>query len=123
MSGVQVPTRQGRANRLGPESCSSDGNVAAEALTGVRSGPVVSPEIRLQLSDADAVLTRARQHGAAQYGQGCTDPAGSETWAWSDIHRVRESGGPVSARSRKGRTGRYRKPKGYAADARTLAIG
>lgn len=36
---------EGLANHTGPESCGGDSNVTAEALTGVRTGQVLSREI------------------------------------------------------------------------------
>ena len=84
LSGVQVPDEEGPANHLGPVSCADAGNSASEALIGERAGPVLSPEISVQLPGADAVPTRGKQHHPARSGKGCLDPAGSETWACTD---------------------------------------
>jgi len=75
---VQVPDSEGRANHTGPESCAGAGNGVGEALTGERAGRVLSPEIGLLLG-ADALLTRGRPHRRPRFGEGETDPAGSET--------------------------------------------
>ena len=76
---MKEPYEEGRANHLGSESCAGDGNGVREALTGERAGPVLSPEIRVQLPGADAVPTRGRRYGSARHGKGRTDLAGSQT--------------------------------------------
>jgi hypothetical protein len=42
---VEVSDSEGVATHAGPESCGGGSNVTAEALTGVRSGQVLSREI------------------------------------------------------------------------------
>ena len=50
---MKVPDGEGLASHTGPESCGGDCKVVVEALTGVRAGWVLSPEI-----DASGVPTR-----------------------------------------------------------------
>jgi RNA-directed DNA polymerase len=69
---------EGLANHTGPESCISTGNGAGEALTGVRAGWVLSPEIK-RVSGADGLLIRGKQHCPHRYGEGWAGPAGSKT--------------------------------------------
>jgi hypothetical protein len=70
---------EGLANHNGPELCGGGGNIAAEALAGVRVGTVLSPEIRTRVSGADRLFVRRRQHVARRKGKECDDLAGSET--------------------------------------------
>jgi hypothetical protein len=42
---MKEPHGEGLANHIGPESCGDSSNVMAEALTGVRTGQVLSCEI------------------------------------------------------------------------------
>ncbi len=44
---MQEPYKKGIANRLDPESCAGDREVAGEALTGVHTGQPLSSEIIL----------------------------------------------------------------------------
>lgn len=76
---------EGVANHNGPESCGAAREGGAEALTGERTGRVLSREIyallRKQqvLRDADAVEVSGRQHRAHRHRKVCQDPARSET--------------------------------------------
>jgi RNA-directed DNA polymerase len=45
---MKEPYGEGVANHTGPESCGDGSNAAAEALTGVRAGQVLSREILLK---------------------------------------------------------------------------
>jgi hypothetical protein len=76
MEGVQVPNREGLASYPGPESCAGGSNDAREALTGERTGPVLSPEIE-RLLGADVVRAHGRPCCSTHSGKGWADPAGS----------------------------------------------
>ena len=67
------------ANHTDPESCAGSGNTFGEALTGARTGGVLSPEISRHVLGADAILDRGRQHYTDRLGEVCINPAGSET--------------------------------------------
>ena len=45
VSGMKESYNEDLANHIGPESCAFAGNSLGEALTGVRAGRVLSPEI------------------------------------------------------------------------------
>ena len=51
---MQVPYDEGRASRIGPESCVSDREVRGEALTGEAVGQVLS-HVTKTVRDADAL--------------------------------------------------------------------
>jgi RNA-directed DNA polymerase len=55
------------------------GNGVNEALTGVRAGWVLSPEIKGNTPGADGLLLLGKQHCPHRYGEGWAGPAGSET--------------------------------------------
>jgi RNA-directed DNA polymerase len=44
---MKEPYGEGVASHIGPESCGGGSNAAAEALTGVRAGQVLSREMLL----------------------------------------------------------------------------
>ena len=73
------------ANHNGPESCGAAREGGVEALTGGRTGRVLSREIyallrkRQVLRDADAVEDVGRQYRAHRHRKVCSDPARSET--------------------------------------------
>ncbi len=69
---------EGLATHDGPESCGVAREGGTEALTGVRTGRVLSRESRL-LRDADAVGGSGRQHRAHRYREARQGPARSET--------------------------------------------
>jgi len=46
---MKEPYGEGVASHTGPESCGGGSNAAAEALTGVRAGQVLSREILLKI--------------------------------------------------------------------------
>lgn len=69
---------EGPASYNGPESCACSREGTGEALTGVRTGRVLSCEIRRN-QGADTVAMCGRPHGDACYGECITDPAQSET--------------------------------------------
>jgi RNA-directed DNA polymerase len=75
---------EGLANRAGPESCVGARKDAGEALTGVRTGWVLSREIHAPprgglLRGADAVEDGGRQDLQPRDGERMPDPARSET--------------------------------------------
>jgi hypothetical protein len=67
------------ASYSGPESCGGGGNITAEALTGGSAGVVWSPEIGGNVSSADRLIARGRQHAGKRQGELVSDSAGSET--------------------------------------------
>lgn len=69
---------EGLAIHNGPESCGDAREDVAEALTGVRTGRVLSRESDI-LRDADAVGESGRQDGAHRYREVRSGPARSET--------------------------------------------
>jgi hypothetical protein len=118
--GVQVSDSEGLASHAGPESGAGLGNGVREALTGERAGRVSSPEIGLVLG-ADALRTRGRQYRRPRFGEGETDPAGSETSAWTET-RCAEPGRPCIWPGVVW-SGPYVEPTGYARDARVQGVG
>jgi len=69
---------EGLATHSGPESCVAVREGSREALTGVRTGRVLSREIPL-LRGADAVRRSGRPHPVRRYCETLRDPARSET--------------------------------------------
>ena len=82
---MKVSYVEGIANHNGPESCGAAREGGVEALTGVRTGRVLSREIyallRKQqvLRDADAVEESGRQHRVRRHREVRPDPARSLT--------------------------------------------
>jgi|ERR1700739_1003040 len=82
---MKVSYVEGVANHNGPESCGAAREGGVEALTGERTGRVLSREIyallRKQqvLRDADAVEMGGRQYRVRRQREGHPDPARSET--------------------------------------------
>src|ERR1700752_1357489 len=76
---------EGIANHNGPESCGAAREGGVEALTGGRTGRVLSREIhallrkRQVLRDADALEVVGRQHRVHRHREVRQDPARSET--------------------------------------------
>jgi hypothetical protein len=66
---MKVPYDEGIAGHVGPESCRHVREGVVEALTGEQAGWVLSSEI-LTVRDADAVVTRGRQHRSARHREG-----------------------------------------------------
>lgn len=75
---MKVRNVEGLASHNGPESCVGDGNVAGEALTGERTGQVLSREIP-ELRGADAVEQGGRPHATRRPREARRDPARSKT--------------------------------------------
>jgi hypothetical protein len=75
---MKEPDGEDVASHTGPESCEGGSNVALEALTGVRAGWVLSPEMS-PVQGADAFLIDGRPHGPSRHREGWTGPAGSRT--------------------------------------------
>ena len=67
------------ARHIGPESCAMVGNNPGEALTGVRTGGVLSPEITGIHSSADDIQEYRRPYHTHHHGEMCMDSTGSET--------------------------------------------
>jgi len=82
---MKVSCVEGLANHNGPESCGAAREGGVEALTGGRTGRVLSREIyalprkRQVLRDADAVEDDGRQHRVHHHRKVSPDPARSET--------------------------------------------
>src|SRR5580704_14336390 len=82
---MKVSCVEGIANHNGPESCGAAREGDDEALTGERTGRVLSREIhalsrkRQVLLDADAVEEGGRQHRLRCHREAQPDPARSET--------------------------------------------
>ena len=82
---MKVSYVEGVANHNGPESCGAAREGDDEALTGERTGRVLSREIhalpreRQVLRDADAVEWSGRQHWMRRHREAHPDPARSET--------------------------------------------
>jgi len=69
---------EGLANHNGPESGACVRKETCEAMTGVRTGRVLSRENRHD-QGADVVVRSGRQHGHAHNGECMSDPARSKT--------------------------------------------
>ena len=54
--GVKVPTMEGVANHIVPESCAANREVCREALTGVLAGQPLSRERYIKAPSADTLL-------------------------------------------------------------------
>jgi len=81
---MEVSYSEGLANHAGPESCVGVRKDAGEALTGVRTGWVLSREIHAPprgglLRGADAVEKSGRQHSRRRSGETLRNPARSQT--------------------------------------------
>jgi len=82
---MKVSYVEGIANHNGPESCGAAREGDDEALTGERTGRILSREIyallrkRQVLRDADAVEEGGRQHRLRRHREAHSDPARSET--------------------------------------------
>ena len=82
---MKVSYVEGLANHNGPESCGAAREGGVEALTGGRTGRVLSREIyallrkRQVLRDADAVEVVGRQYRVHRHRKVYLDPARSET--------------------------------------------
>jgi hypothetical protein len=114
---MQVSYVEGIANHNGPESCGAAREGGAEALTGGRTGRVLSREIhallrkRQVLRDADAVEEGGRQHRLCRHREAHSDPARSETLSMcrNTLCGNREIPRPSAEERTAGRIG---KPKG-----------
>ena len=80
VSRMQESYNEDLASHIGPESCAFAGNSLGEALTGVRTGILLSPEKTGNQPSADAVQERRRPHRVYRQGKTDTDLAGSETY-------------------------------------------
>jgi hypothetical protein len=98
---------RGLATHIGPESCGAAREGGVEALTGERTGRVISRERNL-LRDADALGGRGRQHLVRRYREVCQSPARSETPCTyiSTSHGNREIPSPPRAAVAWGRIGK-----------------
>lgn len=82
---MKVPYSEGLATHTDSESCMIGGNARHEALTGVRTGQVLSREIepplrkRWPLLGADAVELSGRQDWERRYRETLLDHARSKT--------------------------------------------
>ena len=105
---MRVRNVEGVAIHDGPESCVGAGNRAGEALTGERTGGVLSREIHEPLRSADAVEVGGRQHLAHRHREVRLDSARSETpsMCGSTALGNREVPGPPVAEGAAGRIGK-----------------
>ena len=81
---MREPYGEGVATHTGPESCAADREVRGEALTGVRTGWVLSREINApppgwRLWGADVVCQCGRQHPVDREREVRRGPTRSET--------------------------------------------
>jgi hypothetical protein len=98
---MQEPDGEGIASHTGPESCEGGGDVALEALTGVRAGWVLSP-VMSSVGSADGFRIRGRQHDAGRYRKAGVGSPGSQTPC---THGHTSQGGGVRPRRRTDRFG------------------
>jgi hypothetical protein len=107
MSWMQVPYGEGVASHTGPESCAVAREGGGEALTGVRSGRVLSREIQ-RLQAADAVGSGGRPHPERRHRETHREPARSETPSTHGniTHGSRETPRPPVGEGPTGRTGK-----------------
>lgn len=75
---MKVSYDEGVASHVGSESCVGVCEGVGEALTGERAGWVLSSEI-LTVRDADAVMSRGRQHRPIRHREGRPGPVESQT--------------------------------------------
>ncbi len=108
---MKVPTREGVANQLVPESCVGRREVAGEALTGEVQAGLLSRE-RSFLRGADVVRTGGKQHRWPRSCKLPTDPAWSENQGMyrNTSHGNREI--PWSPTAVMAAAGRVGKPEG-----------
>jgi hypothetical protein len=76
---MKEPYGEGVAIHAGPESCAVAREGGGEALTGERTGRVLSREIQAQLQAADALGSSGRQHRSRRCRETRSEPARSET--------------------------------------------
>lgn len=81
---MKVSYGEGIASRTGPKSCVTVRKGGGEALTGVRTGPVLSREITAPprgglLRGADVFEDNGRPHLKRRHGKALQDPARSQT--------------------------------------------
>ena len=76
---MKVPYGEGLATHTDPESCAWFRKGLGEALTGERSGRVLSRESHEPLRGADAVEVCGRPHRTRRQRETQPDPARSET--------------------------------------------
>jgi hypothetical protein len=77
--GMQKSYSEGLANHIGLESCGGNGNIAAEALTEVRAGRVLSPVMKTSVPGVDVFQEYGKQHFMSRNGEAHKSSAGSET--------------------------------------------
>ncbi len=89
---MRVSHSQGLANQAGPKSCVRQSNLTGEALTGERTGRVLSREMH-KLRSADGVGNLGRQHCAHRQREMGTGSARSKAPHMSRnvLHGNRES--------------------------------
>jgi len=104
---MQESYGEGLATHTGLESCGAAREGGVEALTGVRTGRVLSRE-RWSLRDADAVGRSGRHHRTHRYREMRPGPARSETPCTygNTSHENREVLGSPAADEVAGRVGK-----------------
>ena len=105
---MQVPYGEGVASYTGPESCAATRKGGGEALTGERTGRVMSRENHVQLQAADAVGSGGRPHWTHRQREMHPEPARSETPSTHGniTHGSREAPRPPVGEGPAGRTGK-----------------
>jgi hypothetical protein len=105
---MQVSHSQGLANQAGPKSCARQSNPPGEALTGERTGRVLSRE-RRKLRSADGLGNPGRPHRTHRQREMGAGSARSKTphMSGNALHGNRESQGvPAAAEPAAGRGGK-----------------
>jgi hypothetical protein len=105
---MRVSHSQGLANQAGPKSCERQSNLSGEALTGERTGRVVSREMH-KLRSADGVGNPGRQHRTHRHREMGAGSARSKTphMSGNALHGNRESRSlPATAEPGAGRGGK-----------------
>ena len=104
---MQVPYGEGSASHTGPESCVATRKGGGEALTGERTGRVLSRENHI-LQAADAVGSGGRLHRVHRQREMHSEPARSKTPSTHGniTHGSREIPRPPVGEGPAGRTGK-----------------
>ena len=117
---MKVSHDEGLASHVGSESCVVIREDTGEALTGESAGWVLSSEI-LNVRDADAVMSRGRQHRSVRQREDRPGPAESKT---PGTHRSNSRGSrEIPGSAWVSNSSPRREPKGHDGDARTREVG
>jgi len=123
---MKEPDMEGVASHHGPESCAGDGNVAGEALTGVRVGQPLSSEITLDFGAPTVLIDREGHTGRRANREWRSGPTESKTLCMrgNSMHENREIPVAPSAWWPGGRSGKAcgRNPDVYAAGKSDIGV-